>query len=375
MNVGIRRILWLLWARLRLVGSLCLLLLLVFIRNFVPRPQAFPLLLCRLLGLLVGSTVGTRLLRPCWLLRLLIWSSVASILRLLLLNRLLRFLAWSTIWAALRLLRLCLWWLLWLRLLTLPSVGWPLSRLLLLLLSWLHWLLTGLLRTLGLLLGCVRDRRLVASVSKQWLIWRAWLQSARSLNELTLLVVLRTLRIILRIASKHRLWLVSSLRHSWLRFYVLLILTFGLWIFLTFTAPCPWFPLLLVILVGCLLLLLVEILAMVSDEIIHHLRLVIDDFSRVSILSLSDIVRLMWVVIGVVVVIVMVRCIVVLVMMVLVMMVVMAIVMVVIILVIVRVVMVRVWCIMVVILMVPVIASDSQVLSDLNILVVIISSF
>ena len=109
---------------------------------------------------------------------------------------------------------------------------------------------------------------------------------------------------------------------------------------------------------------------MVSDEIIHHLRLVIDDFSRVSILSLSDVVRLMWVVIGVVVVIVMVRCI-----MVLVMMVIVAIVMVVIILVIVRVVMVRVWCIMVVILMVPVIASDSQVLSDLNILVVIISSF
>ena len=96
----------LLWAPLRIVGLLCILLLFVFVGNFVPRPQACPLLLCRLLGLLVGSTVGTRLLRPRWLLRLLIWSSVASILRLLLLRRLLRFLVWSAIWTSLWLLRL-----------------------------------------------------------------------------------------------------------------------------------------------------------------------------------------------------------------------------------------------------------------------------
>ena len=147
----------LLWAPLGIVGLLCLLLLFVFVRNFVPRSQSFPLRRCGLLGLFIGSAVGTRLLRPCWLLRLLIWSSVASILRLLLLSRLLRLLARSAIWATLRLLRLCLRRLLWLRLLTLPSVDWPLSRLLLLIPPWLHWLLTGLLRILGLLLGFIRD--------------------------------------------------------------------------------------------------------------------------------------------------------------------------------------------------------------------------
>ena len=108
-----------------------------------------------------------------------------------------------------------------------------------------------------------------------------------------MLVVLGTLRIILRITAKHWSWLVSSLWHPWLRFLVLLILGFGLWIFLTFFAPCPWHALLLVILIGCFFFLFAEVVAVVSDEIIHLFRLVIDDFSRMAILSLSDVVRLM----------------------------------------------------------------------------------
>ena len=187
------------------------------------------------------------------------------------------------------------------RLLARPSVDWPLSRLLLipsrlsgLLLfpSGLPWLLTGLLRILGLLLGFVREGRLVTSVSKQWLIRGAWFQSARRLNELTLLVVLRTLRIILRFAAKHWLCFVSSLWHPWFRFRALSILGFRLWIFLTFSTPCPWDPLLLVVLVSCPLFLLVEVWAMVPDNIIHLFRLVVDDFPRVAVLGLSDVVGL-----------------------------------------------------------------------------------
>ena len=158
MNIWIFRILLLFPLR---IGGLLLLLFFFFRRNFEPRPQSFPLLLGGLLGLFIGSTVGTifRLLLLHRLLRLLVRSVIASLLRLLVIHGL-------------------LWLLLWLTLPTLRSVDWLLhvlhdvAMLTCCRLSWLlAWLLWSLLR---LLLGPIRDRRLVTGVSEQWLIRRAW---------------------------------------------------------------------------------------------------------------------------------------------------------------------------------------------------------